>query len=108
MTLPLLATADAASAVSAAVSRSTLSWLDWAVIAGYFAIVAFWVGAILTVVLTGLYSVFGGLRAVLYTDACQAISRSPAAASTTTCRTSRASWRRPSRPCSCWASSGAA
>ena len=213
MTLPLLATADAAaSAVSAAVSRSTLSWLDWAVIAGYFAIVAFvawraskgqntasdyflgsrnigwfaiggslfasnigsehivglagqgaasglsmahwelhawallmlgwvfvpfyyrskvftmpeflerrfspsarwilsvislsayvltkvsvtvyagalvfktllpdtfgspenafWVGAILTVVLTGLYSVFGGLRAVLYTDACQAI-----------------------------------
>ena len=42
MTLPLLASTDAAaSAVSAAVSRSTLSWLDWAVIAGYFAIVAF-------------------------------------------------------------------
>lgn len=34
---------------------------------------AFWVGAILTVVLTGVYTVFGGLRAVLYTDACQAI-----------------------------------
>lgn len=34
---------------------------------------AFWAGAILTVILTGLYSVSGGLRAVLYTDACQAI-----------------------------------
>ena len=34
---------------------------------------AFWCGAILTVVLTGLYTVFGGLRAVLYTDSVQAI-----------------------------------
>ena len=34
---------------------------------------AFWAGALLTVVLTGIYSVTGGLRAVLYTDACQAI-----------------------------------
>ena len=34
---------------------------------------AFWVGAILTVVLTGLYTVFGGMRAVLYTDSLQAI-----------------------------------
>jgi len=34
---------------------------------------AFWVGAILTVVLTGLYTVFGGLRAVLYTDTAQAL-----------------------------------
>ncbi len=34
---------------------------------------AFWVGAILTVILTGIYTVFGGLRAVLYTDAAQAI-----------------------------------
>lgn len=34
---------------------------------------AFWVGAILTVVLTGLYTVFGGLRAVLYTDTAQAV-----------------------------------
>ncbi len=34
---------------------------------------AFWCGALLTIILTGLYSVFGGLRAVLYTDACQAI-----------------------------------
>jgi len=33
---------------------------------------AFWVGAIATVVLTGIYTVFGGLRAVVYTDTAQA------------------------------------
>lgn len=34
---------------------------------------AFWVGAIGTVVLTGLYTVSGGLRAVLFTDSAQAV-----------------------------------
>jgi len=34
---------------------------------------AFWVGAFATVVLTGIYTVFGGLRAVLYTDTAQAV-----------------------------------
>lgn len=34
---------------------------------------AFWIGAFSTVILTGLYTVFGGLRAVLYTDTAQAI-----------------------------------
>ena len=34
---------------------------------------AFWIGAFATVILTGLYTVFGGLRAVLYTDSVQAI-----------------------------------
>ena len=34
---------------------------------------AFWFGAVATVVLTGVYTVAGGLRAVLYTDAAQAI-----------------------------------
>jgi len=34
---------------------------------------AFWIGAILTVILTGIYTVFGGLRAVLFTDTAQAI-----------------------------------
>jgi SSS family solute:Na+ symporter len=34
---------------------------------------AFWIGAIATVVLTGLYTIAGGLRAVLYTDAAQAV-----------------------------------
>jgi len=34
---------------------------------------AFWVGALATVVLTGVYTVFGGLRAVLYTDTAQSV-----------------------------------
>jgi len=34
---------------------------------------AFWTGAVVTVVLTGVYTVFGGLRAVLYTDTAQSI-----------------------------------
>ncbi len=34
---------------------------------------AFWVGAFATVILTGIYTIFGGLRAVLYTDAAQAV-----------------------------------
>ena len=33
---------------------------------------AFWVGAFATVILTGVYTVFGGLRAVLYTELAQA------------------------------------
>ena len=44
---------------------------------------AFWTGAILTVVLTGLYTVFGGLRAVLYTDSVQAVILIGGAASIT-------------------------
>ena len=34
---------------------------------------AFWVGAFSTVILTGIYTVFGGLRAVVYTDTAQAV-----------------------------------
>jgi SSS family solute:Na+ symporter len=34
---------------------------------------AFWVGAFATVVLTGIYTVFGGLRAVLYTEVAQTV-----------------------------------
>ena len=34
---------------------------------------AFWIGAFSTVILTGIYTVFGGLRAVVYTDTAQAI-----------------------------------
>lgn len=33
---------------------------------------AFWVGALTTVVLTGIYTIFGGFRAVLFTDTAQA------------------------------------
>ncbi|TWU42997.1 Sodium/glucose cotransporter [Novipirellula aureliae] len=34
---------------------------------------AFWVGAIVTVIMTGIYTVFGGLRAVLYTEVAQTV-----------------------------------
>ena len=34
---------------------------------------AFWIGAFATVFLTGIYTVFGGMRAVLYTDTAQAV-----------------------------------
>lgn len=35
--------------------------------------IPFWIGAISTVVLTGLYTIFGGMRAVVYTEAVQTI-----------------------------------
>ncbi len=35
--------------------------------------IEFWTGALITVVLTGIYTVMGGLRAVVYTEALQAI-----------------------------------
>jgi SSS family solute:Na+ symporter len=34
---------------------------------------SFWVGAVSVVLLTGVYTIFGGLRAVVYTDALQAV-----------------------------------
>jgi SSS family solute:Na+ symporter len=38
-----------------------------------FALDAFWIGALLTVSLTGIYTVLGGLRAVVYTDTVQTV-----------------------------------
>ena len=38
-----------------------------------FVLDAFWVGALLTVILTGIYTVLGGLRAVVYTDTVQTV-----------------------------------
>lgn len=40
---------------------------------GVFVLDAFWIGALSTVILTGLYTIFGGLRAVVYTDSAQAV-----------------------------------
>ncbi len=40
---------------------------------GGFTLNAFWIGALTTVLLTGIYTIFGGMRAVLYTDAAQTI-----------------------------------
>jgi SSS family solute:Na+ symporter len=38
-----------------------------------FVLDAFWIGAFLTVTLTGIYTVLGGLRAVVYTDTIQTV-----------------------------------
>jgi SSS family solute:Na+ symporter len=38
-----------------------------------FVLDAFWIGALLTVILTGIYTVLGGLRAVVYTDTVQTV-----------------------------------
>jgi SSS family solute:Na+ symporter len=38
-----------------------------------FALDAFWIGALLTVTLTGIYTILGGLRAVVYTDTAQTV-----------------------------------
>ena len=38
-----------------------------------FVLDAFWIGALLTVTLTGIYTVAGGLRAVVYTDTIQTV-----------------------------------
>ena len=40
---------------------------------GFVDLDAFWVGSILVIVLTGLYTIVGGLRAVAYTEALQTI-----------------------------------
>jgi len=40
---------------------------------GFVALNSFWVGSILVIVLTGIYTVLGGLRAVAYTEAFQTV-----------------------------------
>jgi SSS family solute:Na+ symporter len=46
---------------------------DVSITLGSTTIDPFWIGAFLMVALTGIYTVFGGLRAVVYTDSAQAI-----------------------------------
>ena len=46
---------------------------ELAIVTPWGVIGSFWTGALLTVVLTGIYTIFGGLRAVVWTDAFQAI-----------------------------------
>jgi SSS family solute:Na+ symporter len=40
---------------------------------GFMELDSFWIGSILVLVLTGLYTMFGGMRAVVYTEALQTI-----------------------------------
>jgi SSS family solute:Na+ symporter len=47
--------------------------LDWEVTIAGVTLDSFWIGSILVVLLTGLYTVLGGMRAVAYTEALQTI-----------------------------------
>jgi SSS family solute:Na+ symporter len=40
---------------------------------GFVAMDSFWIGSFLVIILTGIYTVLGGLRAVVYTDALQTV-----------------------------------
>ncbi|MBZ0256802.1 sodium/solute symporter, partial [bacterium] len=40
---------------------------------GFVVMDSFWIGSILVIILTGLYTIFGGLRAVAYTEALQTV-----------------------------------
>jgi SSS family solute:Na+ symporter len=53
------------------VSATLLPELKWNVLG--LALDSFWIGSILVVLLTGLYTVLGGMRAVAYTEALQTI-----------------------------------
>jgi solute:Na+ symporter, SSS family len=46
---------------------------DWEVNVGFATLDSFWIGSIAVIVLTGTYTVLGGLRAVVYTEALQTI-----------------------------------
>ena len=40
---------------------------------GTYHVDSFWIGSVMVLVLTGLYTMFGGMRAVVYTEALQTI-----------------------------------
>jgi SSS family solute:Na+ symporter len=46
---------------------------DWGFTIGSWNVDSFWIGSILVVLLTGIYTVLGGMRAVAYTEALQTI-----------------------------------
>jgi SSS family solute:Na+ symporter len=46
---------------------------DWKLTLGPMTLDSFWIGSVLVVLLTGLYTVLGGMRAVAYTEALQTI-----------------------------------
>jgi SSS family solute:Na+ symporter len=46
---------------------------DWSLAVGGVVFDSFWIGSVLVVILTGLYTVLGGMRAVAYTEAIQTL-----------------------------------
>jgi SSS family solute:Na+ symporter len=59
--------------LSYVIAKASVTIYAGAVVFNSFLGVDFWTGAIVLIVVTGLYTIFGGLRAVMYTEALQAI-----------------------------------
>jgi SSS family solute:Na+ symporter len=54
------------------IAKASVTIYAGAVVFNSFLGVDFWTGAVVLIVITGLYTVFGGLHAVMYTEALQA------------------------------------
>jgi len=59
--------------LSYVIAKASVTIYAGAVVFNSFLGVDFWTGAIVLISITGLYTIFGGLRAVMYTEALQAI-----------------------------------
>jgi len=59
--------------LSYVIAKASVTIYAGAVVFNSFLGVDFWTGAVVLIVITGLYTIFGGLRAVMYTEALQAI-----------------------------------
>ena len=59
--------------LSYVITKASVTIFAGALVFNQFLGVDFWTGAIILVVITGVYTVFGGLHAVMYTEAIQAI-----------------------------------
>ena len=59
--------------LSYVITKASVTIFAGALVFNQFLGVDFWTGAIILVVVTGIYTIFGGLHAVMYTEAIQAI-----------------------------------
>jgi len=59
--------------ISYVIAKASVTIFAGALVFNQFLGVDFWTGAIILVVVTGVYTIFGGLHAVMYTEAIQAI-----------------------------------
>ena len=59
--------------LSYVIAKASVTIFAGALVFNQFLGVDFWTGAIILVIVTGIYTVMGGLHAVMYTEAIQAI-----------------------------------
>ena len=59
--------------ISYVIAKASVTIFAGALVFNQFLGVDFWTGAIILVIVTGVYTIFGGLHAVMYTEAIQAI-----------------------------------